>query len=64
MKKSFYKYLKSHECATIKVCLKEDTLTLKNKWTGVKHIWYNDKEEIKLSRVDLMSFKKFEKEIN
>lgn len=63
MKKSFYKYLKSHECATIKVYLEGDTLILKNKWTGVRHIWFNSKEEIKLSRVDLMAFKKFEKEL-
>tara|TARA_B100000287_G_scaffold74613_2_gene66455 strand:+ start:5066 stop:5257 length:192 start_codon:yes stop_codon:yes gene_type:complete len=62
MKKSFYKYLKSHECATIKVFLEGDRLILKNKFTGVRHIWYNSKDEIKLSRVDLMAYKKFESE--
>lgn len=63
MKKSYYKYLKSHECATIKIHREGDKLYLKNKWTGVRHIWYNDQEVINLSRLDLISFKKFEESV-
>jgi len=63
VKKTFYKYLKSHECATIKICRDNETLMLKNKWTDVKHKWWNGEENIKLSRVDLMAYKKYEEEL-